>query len=71
MTTEIIAKFRVGDPLTDEELDDAIASYARMESGLRIPGPHYHLEWVEVQRVYDALRSYHHHRDEHRREETK
>jgi hypothetical protein len=23
----------------------------------------YHLAWVEVQRVYDALRGYRHHRD--------
>lgn len=63
MTAEIVEKIRVGDPLTDEELNDAIDFYGRMESGLRLLGPHYHLAWVDVQRVYHELRSYRHHRD--------
>ena len=70
MTPATIEKIRVGDHLTDTELDDAIEFYGRMESGLRMLGPHYHLAWVEVQRGYNALRSYRHHRDEYRREEN-
>jgi len=63
VTAEIAHKIRVGDPLSDDELNDAIEFYGRMESGLRLLGPHYHLAWVEVQRTYEALRSYRHHRD--------
>jgi len=63
MTADLIEKIRVGDHLTDEELDEAIAFYGQLESGLRLLGPTFHLAWVEVQRVYHALRGYRHHRD--------
>lgn len=63
MTADIVEKIRVGDPLTDEELDEAIAFYGQLESGLRLLGPTYHLAWIEVQRVLYQLQSYRHNRD--------
>ena len=63
MTADVIEKILVGDPLTDEELDEAIAFYGQLESSLRLLGPTYHLAWIEVQRVYHALRGYRYHRD--------
>jgi hypothetical protein len=63
MTAEIIKKIRVGDPLSDLELEEAIEFYGRMESGLSLLGTHYYLAWIEVQRVYDALRGYRRYRD--------
>ena len=49
--------------MSDDELNDAIEFYGRLETSLRLLGPHFHLAWVEIQRTYDALRSYRHHRD--------
>jgi hypothetical protein len=63
MTADVIEKIRVGDHLTDEELDEAIAFYGQMESGLRLLGPTFHLAWAEVQRVLYQLQSYRHNRD--------
>jgi hypothetical protein len=62
MTTELVEKIRIGDPLSDQELDDAIEFYSKMKSGLRLLGPHYYLPWVEVQRVFETLIGYRNYR---------
>jgi hypothetical protein len=63
MTPELIEKLRVGDHITDEELNTALAFYGQMGSGLRLLGPTFHLAWAEVQRVLYQLQSYRDHRD--------
>jgi hypothetical protein len=66
MTPEIVEKVRVGDGLSDAELNTALAFYGQMESGLRLLGPRFHLAWAEVQRVHDMLRSYRHNRESYK-----
>jgi hypothetical protein len=63
MTADLIEKILIGDPLSDLELDEAIEFYGKMESGLRLLGPHYHLAWIQVQRVLDTLQGYKRYRD--------
>ena len=62
MTAEIIRKIRDGDRLSDAELNEAIDFYGRMEDGLRLLGPHFHLARVEVQRTHNTLQTYRYHR---------
>lgn len=66
MTAKLIEKILVGDPLSDLELDESIEFYGRMESGLRLLGPHYHLAWTQVQRVLDTLQGYRSYRERDR-----
>ena len=63
MTPEIVEKVRVGDGLSDAELNTALSFYGQLESGLRLLGPTFHLAWAEVQRVLHMLESYKHNRD--------
>jgi hypothetical protein len=62
MTTEIIEKIRVGYPLSEQELNDAIEFYDKMRSGLRLLGTHYYLAWAEITRVYETLIGYRNYR---------
>jgi hypothetical protein len=63
MTPEIVEKVRVGDGLSDAELNTALSFYGQLEAGLRLLGPRFHLAWAEVQRVLHMLESYKHNRD--------
>ncbi len=63
MTREIIEKISSGDHLTDEELDEAIIFYGRIETDIRLLGEKFFLPWAEVRRVYDTLRGYRYHRN--------
>jgi len=44
--------------LSDEDLDEGIEFFGRMEAGLRALGPHYHLAWAEVHRTWQMLRGF-------------
>ena len=65
MTEELERKIRIGDGLTDAELETALAFYANMESGLRLLGSHFHHAWVDVSGVHRRLQEYHKCRTQH------
>lgn len=56
MTREIIETIEYGNRLTDGELDEAIRFYSRMEEGLRLLGPTFHLAWRPVHDTLQRLR---------------
>ena len=54
----IVEKIRVGDGITDEELDEAITLYVRLTCDLEILGPHFHLVLVSVHNTLARLTDY-------------
>lgn len=58
MDPALLHKIQAGDPLSDEELDEGVSFFGRLEADLRLLGPHYHLAWQEVHRTWMMLRGY-------------
>lgn len=51
-------KFRNGDGLSDDELDDLLSLYSRLDEDLRWLGPEFRLAWSEVLRCKMSLESF-------------
>jgi hypothetical protein len=48
MTEELIKKYKIGDGVTDSELDQLIEFFTTLEKSLQLMGPHFHHAWKEV-----------------------
>lgn len=58
MTKELIERIRIGDPIDDKELDDAIKFYKELESKTKLLGQRFHFYWVHCLNELRRLQGY-------------
>lgn len=67
ISKELVEKIRVGDPITDDELDQAIEFYETMTTGADVLGSTFYLFWWECRRTLDRLYGYREARQERKK----
>jgi hypothetical protein len=58
VTKELIRKFEIGDPLTDNECRALYDFFAELQDSLSLMGAEYHIAWVPIMHKRNAVEGY-------------